>query len=122
LVIFHGGYGTMMESIACGKPTITIPFHSEQEGNGRRLGQLGCGLVVKLSKENYKRIEGKWKYGSYSFLVQYRYDLTAEELIREVNKILFNAEYLNKAQTIQSKVKDYHGPKKTMELIEKCWG
>jgi UDP:flavonoid glycosyltransferase YjiC (YdhE family) len=122
LVIFHGGYGTMMESIACGKPTITIPFHSEQEGNGRRLEQLGCGLVVKLSKENYKRIEGKWKYGTYSFLVQYRYDLTAEELITEVNKILFNAEYLNKAQTIQSKVKEYHGPKTTMELIEKCWG
>jgi len=122
LVIFHGGYGTMMESIACGKPTITIPFHSEQEGNGRRLEQLGCGLVVNLSRENYKRIEGKWKYGTYSFLVQYRYDLTAEELIREVNKILFNAEYLNKAQTIQSKVKEYHGPKKTMDLIEKCWG
>ena len=122
LVIFHGGYGTMMESITCGKPTITIPFHSEQEGNGRRLEQLGCGLVVKLSKETYKRIEGKWKYGTYSLLVQNRYDLTAEEFMREVNKTLFNSEYLNKAQNLQSKVKEYHGSEKAMELIEKCWG
>ena len=122
LVIFHGGYGTMMESIACGKPTITIPFHSEQEGNGRRLEQAGCGLIVKLSKEDYKRIEGKWKYGTYSFLVQNRYDVTAEALMREVNKILFNKEYINKVQNLQSKVKEYQGPHKVMELIEKCWG
>lgn len=122
LVIFHGGYGTMMESIACGKPTITIPFHSEQEGNGRRLEQLGCGLVVKLSKEAYKRIEGKWKYGTYSFLVQNRYDLTAEEITGEVNKLLDNAGYLHKAQIIKSKIKEYHGREKAMELIEKCWG
>ncbi|MFX0205488.1 MAG: glycosyltransferase [Candidatus Hodarchaeota archaeon] len=121
LVIFHGGYGTMMESIASGKPTITLPFHSEQEGNGRRLEQLGCGIVVKLSREPYKRIEGKWKYGNYSFLVQNRYDLTAEELINEVNKILFNNEYLKKAQNLQTRIRKFHGVKKTMELIEKYW-
>ncbi len=122
LIIFHGGYGTMMEAVACGKPTITIPFHSEQEGNGRRLEQAGCGIVVKLSKENYIRKEVKWKYGTYSFLVQNRYDLTPEELNGEVNKILFNAEYIKRAQIIQSRVKEYHGPKKAVELMEKCWG
>jgi len=121
LVIFHGGYGTMMESIACGKPTITIPFQSEQEGNGRRLEQLGCGLVVKLSKERFKCIEDKWRYGTYTFLVQNRYDLTAEKLIREVNKILANPEYLLRAQSLKEKVKEYRGPEKAIELIEKYW-
>jgi len=121
LVIFHGGYGTMMESIASGKPTITVPFHSEQEGNGRRLERLGCGIVVKLSREPYKRIEGKWKYGTYSYLVQNRYDLTAKELMNEVNKILFNNEYLNKAQILQSKISEYDGAQRIMEIIEKYW-
>ncbi len=111
----------MMESIASGKPTITVPFHSEQEGNGRRLEQLGCGIVVKSSREPYKRIEGKWKYGSYSFLVQNRYDLTADELIGEVDKVLFSSEYLNNAQNLQSKIREYHGAEGTMELIEKYW-
>jgi UDP:flavonoid glycosyltransferase YjiC (YdhE family) len=119
LVIFHGGYGTMMESIVCGKPTITIPFHTEQEGNGRRLEKLGCGIVVKLSIEDYRRREARWKYGTYSFLVQNRYDLTAEELTGEVNKLLDNAGYLHKAHIIQSRVKEHHGPEKAMELLEK---
>lgn len=121
LVIFHGGYGTMMESIACGKPTITIPFHSEQEGNGRRLEQLGCGLVVKLSRESYKRIEAKWGYGTYTFLVQDRYDLTAEELNGKVNKLLHNNGYLNNAQSLHSKIREYRGAEKATELIEKYW-
>jgi UDP:flavonoid glycosyltransferase YjiC (YdhE family) len=119
LVVFHGGYGTMMESIACGKPTVTIPFHSEQEGNGRRLEQAGCGRVVKLSRENYKQIEGKWKYGKYSYLVQNRYDLRPEELFENVDKILFKAEYLHNAQRLQSKLKEYHGAVKTLDLLEK---
>jgi UDP:flavonoid glycosyltransferase YjiC (YdhE family) len=121
LVIFHGGYGTMMESIACGKPTITIPFQSEQEGNGKRLEQLGCGLVVKLSKERFKCIEDKWRYGTYTFLVQKRYDLTAEKLSGEVDKILSNPQYLVKAKSLKEKVKEYRGPEKAIELIEKYW-
>lgn len=122
LVVFHGGYGTMMESIACGKPTITIPFQSEQEGNGRRLEQLGCGLVVKLSTESYKKIQAKWRYGTYSFLVQNRYDLIAEELFREVNKFLSDSDYLLRAQSLQEKVKNCRGSEKAMELIEEYWG
>jgi UDP:flavonoid glycosyltransferase YjiC (YdhE family) len=121
LVVFHGGYATMMESIACGKPTITIPFHSEQEGNGRRLEQLGCGLVVKPSRESYKRIKAKWGYGTFTFLVQNRYDLTAEELGGEVNELLHNSGCLNNAQSLRSKIGEYRGAEKAMELIEKYW-
>jgi len=119
LIIFHGGYGTMMECLAYGKPSITIPFQTEQEGNGRRLEQLGCGRVVKLSREDYKQIRSKWRYGTYSFLVQNRYDLNPDELIGKVNEVLFSNEYLNNAQRLQSKIKEYHGAGKAMELIEK---
>ena len=52
LIIFHGGYGTMMESIGYGKRTITVPFHSKQEGNGRRLEQLDYGSVLKPAEES----------------------------------------------------------------------
>ena len=56
LVIFHGGYGTMMECVAYGKPSIVIPFQTEQEGNGRRLEQLGCGALLRLSEERGQRV------------------------------------------------------------------
>lgn len=121
LVVFHGGYGTLMETVTCGKPTITIPFQTEQEGNGRRLEQLGSGCVLKLSKENPKRIEVKWKYGMYSFFVQKSYDLTAAALFGEIEKVLNNKKYEKKAKELQSKIKRYHGAKKAMELIEKYW-
>ncbi len=121
VVIFHGGYGTMMETVTCGKPTITIPFQSEQEGNGRRLEQLGSGLVVKLSQENHQRIEARWKYGTYSFFVQNTYELTAEELYGKVHELLHHNKYRHNAEYLQSKVKNYHGPQQVMELVEKYW-
>lgn len=119
LVVFHGGYGTMMKSINRGKPTITIPFQSEQEGNGRRLEQLGSGRVVKLSRERYKRLETKWKYGSYSYLVQNRYDLDAEELRKNVDELLLNPNYSSRSKDLQKKFNKYGGPEKAMELIGK---
>jgi len=64
LIIFHGGYGTMMEILACGKPSLIIPFQTEQEGNGRRLEQLGCGRVTHWSKQAFQHPGGKvgiWK-------------------------------------------------------------
>lgn len=121
LVIFHGGYATMMESLACGKPSITVPFHSEQEGNGRRLEQLGCGHLVKLSTETYKRVEVQWEYGTYSFLVQNRYDLTAEELRREVDELLHDSRYQNNAQRIRSRIVKYGGAERAVGLMEKYW-
>jgi UDP:flavonoid glycosyltransferase YjiC (YdhE family) len=121
LVVFHGGYGTMMEIVTCGKPAITIPFQTEQEGNGRRLEQLGSGCVINLSIEEPKRIENKWKYGKYSFFVQQSYDLTAEILYREIEKTLNDKKYKKKAEELQSKIKNYHGAKTAMEAIEKRW-
>jgi len=121
LVVFHGGYGTMMECLSSGKPTITIPYHSEQEGNGRRLEQLGCGTVLKLSQESFKRMENKWRFGTYSFLVQDRYDLTAQELYEEVSKILSHRTYLKNARNLQASLEKYGGPEAAIHSIEKSF-
>jgi len=80
LIIFHGGYGTMMETAKAGKPSIVIPFHSEQESNGRRLESNGCGKILKISKQNYSIHMRNWAFGDYSILSQSRIDLQSEEL------------------------------------------
>ena len=83
---------------------------------------LGCGRVIKLSSEDFKKIEGQWKYGTYSFLVQNRFDLTSGKLYREVDNLLNDNECLSNAQGLQSKIIKYRGAEGTMELIEKHWG
>ena len=118
LIVFHGGYGTMMETISRGKPTVIIPFQTEQEGNGRRLEKHGCGRVLKLSREKYKKINKKWEYGDYSFLIQNRFDLTPDILYEFCREILDNKKYVNAAETMRDKVKVFHGPRKAIELIE----
>jgi UDP:flavonoid glycosyltransferase YjiC (YdhE family) len=75
-----------------------------------------------LSHEQPKRIEGKWKYGKFTFSIQNRYDLTAEELFGSANKVLNDIKYRNNAFLLKSKTEAYGGPVMAMELIEKRWG
>jgi len=118
LVIFHGGYGTMMEIVSCGKPSITIPFQTEQEGNGRRLEYLEVGRVIKLSKEKPRRIDFNRAHGAYNLFIQESYDLTPEELYAEAEKMLGDDKYGNNAKALQSKIAMYDGRRQAMDLIE----
>ena len=122
LVIFHGGYGTMMEVLLSGKPSIVIPFQSEQESNGRRLEQLRCGKLLKLSKENLKVIESKWKYGNFNYLVQTKFDLSPEELYGQVEEVLYDNEFRNYAEIIKSKIEKYNGAEMAVDKIDKFIG
>jgi UDP:flavonoid glycosyltransferase YjiC (YdhE family) len=45
-VVFHGGYGTTMETVSYGVPSVVVPFHSEQESNGRRLEACSAARVL----------------------------------------------------------------------------
>jgi len=59
-VLFHGGYGTMMETVQAGVPSVVLPFHTEQECNGRRLQQNGAARVLAPGDENLELLEGRW--------------------------------------------------------------
>lgn len=122
LVIFHGGYGTMMETVAAAKPSIIIPFHAEQESNGRRLEQLGCARILKLSKEPYSSVKIKEPWGEYSYVVQRSYDLTDEELVEAVVAIIYGREFSEAAKKLQHTVREYGGAEFAMELIESRFG
>jgi UDP:flavonoid glycosyltransferase YjiC (YdhE family) len=119
LVVFHGGYATMMEVLSAGKPSLVIPFHTEQEGNGRRLEKLGCGKVLKLSRQEYIPVECRWGYGSYDYLIQDRYDLTPEELSREITELLHDRRYAINAQNIKRRLEAYGGATSAVERIER---
>lgn len=47
LVICHGGYGTLMETIQAGKPVVCIPFNPDQMVQANRITELGLGIVIQ---------------------------------------------------------------------------
>jgi UDP-N-acetylglucosamine:LPS N-acetylglucosamine transferase len=118
LIVFHGGYGTMMECISCGKPTIVIPYHSEQEGNGRRLQDAGCGIVLMPSKAPFRTVESNWKYGRYTYHVQDQIDLTEEEIFQKVGIILESQNYEKNSKRLQSRANTYKGAKAVLDHLE----
>lgn len=122
LVLFHGGYATMMETASEGKPTVVVPFHSEQESNGRRLEQLGAGRVLKLSKEAFKEVKASWPHGTYSYLVQRSFDLSFDELRSAVHDIIGSSEYSVGAQVLRQRIAKYGGALNAVGLIQKCYG
>ena len=122
LIVFHGGYGTMMETVASGKPSIVIPFHSEQESNGRRLVQLGCGRVLKLSKEPYSCRKVRESWGEYSYVTQNHYELEASEVLDAVEAMMTDPRYRDAAKSLQGKVKSYGGATQAIALIKQRFG
>ena len=120
LIIFHGDYNTMMETIQAGKPSIVIPFHSEQESNGRRLKNSGSSLICKLSENNTKVIRKNWEFGDYTYLINTKYDLTATKLQNLAQQILTSSEFFVNSQRLKKKCNKYEGAKRAFSIISKC--
>lgn len=118
LVVFHGGYGTMMEILSSGKPSLTIPYHSEQEGNGRRLQAFGCGCVRRLSLQEPRQVMRSWPHGGYTFLVQDRYDLCADDLRQDVSALLDTEYFRGNAVSLQKKMREHGGTERALQEIE----
>jgi len=118
LVISHGGYGTMMESLSAGRPMITVPFQSEQEGNGRRLEQLGCGLVLRLSRDGGKTVSRRWPQGTYTYRVQETYDLPDGAFAAGLDRVLTDPAFGERAEQLGEKIRSRSGPRRALEILE----
>jgi UDP:flavonoid glycosyltransferase YjiC (YdhE family) len=55
-VIFHGGIGTAYQALACGKPSIVIPFHLEQCWNANRIEEIGAGFLLHHKNLTKRRL------------------------------------------------------------------
>ena len=104
LVIFHGGYGTLMETLLQGKPALVMPAHTEQEGNGARLQQLGIGSVALLHRpEALEPLPFRWRYGRYQMLGAFRLQVEWEWVKNQIKRLLSNPPSA-KLQQIQQKL------------------
>jgi MGT family glycosyltransferase len=46
VVIFHGGLNTLRDSLVAGVPMIICPRAFDQEGNAKRVEELGAGIAL----------------------------------------------------------------------------
>lgn len=116
LVICHGGYGTMIESIHNNTPVLSIPFNPDQIIHGWRMQELGvvkCLFKVSLPdlKEiftfNWKQIENKGKM------------LRIENVFYEAQQMLQNMDkYKNALRNFNAKYPFKNGAKQAANIIE----
>jgi UDP:flavonoid glycosyltransferase YjiC (YdhE family) len=124
LVIFHGGYGTRMQVVDHGLPSIVMPFHSEQEYSGRQLERNGAGVLLPYSDEPYTRIRAKWRGGqwigkqAYTVFLRLNATLTPENLRETVENALRNPALREGAQALQEAAHAYGGCEQAVALIE----
>jgi UDP:flavonoid glycosyltransferase YjiC (YdhE family) len=123
LVIFHGGYGTRMQVVEQGKPSIIIPFHSEQEYSARQMDSTNSAIFLPFSEEPYTRLIVKWRGGrfigqkKYSLHLRLKATLKPETLSNAVKEIISSSKAQDNAKKLQQKLISYGGSEKAVELI-----
>jgi UDP:flavonoid glycosyltransferase YjiC (YdhE family) len=121
LVIYPGGYGTTMELIQAGVPALVIPFHSEQESNGRRLESAGAGLVLHPNKGKASLVRHRWAGGEFSTLVHWQSDLSSADMREAVFALLASKIYRVNARRLQKMSQHYEGASQAGDLIEELY-
>ncbi len=91
-VIFHGGYGTLMEALILQRPALVLPSHSEQRANGMRLEQLGVGRVLPIW-QRMETLELEWPYGRFTQGAGMGIHLSSEAVLTALHDLIFSDTY-----------------------------
>ena len=108
-----------METVRYGTPGVVLPFHSEQEANGRRLEASGAARVLLPGRGPFRPVSGRWKGGRFVVLVQPESDLTPTALRRALASVLEDESYRRNAQRLSQALARYGGPAQAADLVEK---
>ena len=121
VVVFHGGYGTMMETVRYGVPAVVLPFHSEQEANGRRLAACSAAYVLSPESSDAPRqlIFKRWAYGEFAFWIHPVYQITPETLRNAVSNVLEKHCFSEGAAKLREVASKYKGAFAAVNLIER---
>jgi UDP:flavonoid glycosyltransferase YjiC (YdhE family) len=117
VVLFHGGYGTMMETVRFGVPSVVIPFHTEQESNGRRLQQSGAARVLAPAVVDLTEKTFHWEHSDFTALICRAFSFHPSDVKESVQAVLQNDSYKNSAACLQRSQSKYGGAPAAEKLI-----
>jgi UDP:flavonoid glycosyltransferase YjiC (YdhE family) len=118
LVVYPGGYGTTMELVRAGTPGLVIPFHTEQESNGRRLEQQGAGMMLLSAVEGAVIQEKPWFGSCFSYMVFPKTSLSPSILRSSIKRLLEDPVYAQKADHLRATASSYPGASLAADLVE----
>jgi UDP:flavonoid glycosyltransferase YjiC (YdhE family) len=107
----------MMEAVRAAVPAVVLPFHTEQEGNGRRLQQSGVARVLAPEDEDLELLEGQWGEGKFVVLVCRHLSLQPHQVREAVSAILHDELYRINTARLQRGQVTYGGAALASELI-----
>lgn len=93
LAVTHGGQGTIQNSVWAGKPLIGVPFQFEQQGNLDMIVRAGIGIKIPM--------------------IEY----SGERLLKEIERVAHNPEYLLNAKKMSSLFKNQSGAENSAQII-----
>jgi UDP:flavonoid glycosyltransferase YjiC (YdhE family) len=115
LIVFHGGY-SRMDILREGKPSIVIPFHSEQEYYGRVMRELGVASLLNISSSSYTRIIKKWHGGNrflcnrpFSIHAKLEITLTPDQIQDCIRKTLNDKKMNTRCKEVQEELNKLDG-------------
>jgi UDP:flavonoid glycosyltransferase YjiC (YdhE family) len=122
LVVFHGGY-TRMQILVQGRPSVVLPFHSEQEYYGRLMEKAGVATLVHLSDKPYQRIITRWRGGGwwkskrFSIHIRPIITLQPDTLRLAVKRGLSDSMMHSRIQLLKTELETYGGCDQAIDLI-----
>jgi len=93
-VVHHGGVGTTSQGLLAGVPTLIVPFAFDQSDNAEHARRLGTSRTL------------------------YRQKYRASKVATELNRLLTDNRYLEKARSVGAQLKRENGPGIAADLIE----
>lgn len=116
-LLFHGGYGTMMETVRAGVPSVVLPFHTEQESNGRRLQENGAARLLAPDNDNLQPVTCHWEGGEFTVLAAYDLLFQSQHVRDAVSAVLQEPAYRSSAQRLRMEQAVYGGAAAALEHI-----
>ncbi len=118
LIIHHGGYGTTLESLWWGVPSLVVPFHTEQEGNARRLERLQLGKVLPIAREPYRPVEFRSYYGRFTMRGGFRFGLESEQFKQTLLNLMNDSASRERVKQFSNRLRDQYDPVKIVRFLE----
>lgn len=94
VIVHQGGVGTTGQALRAGKPSLVMPFSSDQYDNGARVERFGAGRTVMRKK------------------------YTARRAAAELKRLLDNPKYSERAADLGRRVRAEDGVRTTCDAIE----
>jgi MGT family glycosyltransferase len=94
-VVHSGGIGTTGQTLRAGVPALIVPFNHDQPDNAYRVERLGVGRTISRSR------------------------YTAANVVRELNELLTDKRYAEKAADLGRRVRSENGERTAADEIEK---